>query len=452
MRNAAAGSLLPRLFQGFMTVASLTLVAKTVSFFKEAAVARHFGIADELDAFVLSFTLLAFLSAMLGDGMPDSFLPVFSRLWNRKGTVSAHRLGLQMALCNVATFVLAGTFLAVTAEPIVSLMSRGFSPEKQAHAARMLRGMLPFFLCSGLIYHLASWLRAQKKFVLAAIAPAAAPAVIISALVVSGRGAPIEVLVNATNLGVLLQLLLLVLAVRRTLPREAGWSTGCLRRWEPDSAEVMRNTLPFLLAGIVIGSAPVIDQIMASWLQPGSVAVLGYSEKITSILLALTALPAGEALFPFFSDLAARREWRDLQRLLLQVTGAMLAVVIPLTMLMCGLAPLIVRLLFERGAFSPEDTERVALVLSIGVFQVPFYIASSLASRLVVSMQASRFMLGMAAFSLSVNVVFNALLMRKLGVAGIALSTVIVHLCSAVAIYGFAFRRIRQRIRQEVGS
>ncbi len=443
------GGVLFRMFQGFMTVASLTLVAKSVSFLKEAAVARHFGIADELDAFVLSFTLLSFLAAMLGGGMPDSFLPVFTRLLHRRGRESAHRLGLQMALCNLVTFVLVSALLAIAADPIVRLMGRGFSPEKQAQAARMLRNMLPFFIGSGMIFHLAAWLRAQKNFVLAAIAPAAAPAVIITALIAAGHTAPIEVLVHATNLGVLLQLMLVALAVRRTLPQDRGWSAGCLRHWEPDCAEVLRNTVPFLFAGIVIGSAPVIDQVMASWLQPGSVAVLGYSEKITSILLALTAAPAGEALFPYFADAVARREWKELRRHLLQVTGTILVIVIPATLLMCWFAPSVVRILFERGAFTAQDTERVTLVLRFSVFQVPFYIASSLAARLVVSMQASRFMLGMAAFALFINVVSNALLMRPLGVAGIALSTVIVHFCAAAAFYTFALAHIRQRISEE---
>ncbi|MCE9518307.1 MAG: hypothetical protein K8R87_01865 [Verrucomicrobia bacterium] len=450
LREFAAGGVLVRMFQGFMTVASLTLVAKTVSFFKEAAVADHFGIADELDAFVLSFTLLSFLSAMLGGGMPDSFLPVFSRLFHQQGRESAHRLGMQMALCNVVILVLVGGLLAITAEPLLHFMSRGFTPEKQTHAAWMLRNMMPFFIGSGLIFHLSAWLRAQKRFVLASVTPAAAPAVIICALITSGSTASIEVLVHATNLGVLLQLLLLTFAVQRTLPQRRGWSTGCFRRWEPDSAEVLRNTLPFLLAGIVIGTAPVIDQIMASWLQPGSVAVLGYSEKITSILLALTAVPVGDALFPYFADSVAKCEWKVLRRHFLQVTGVILIVIIPLTLLMCWFAPLIVRLLFERGAFTAENTERVAWVLRFSIFQVPFYIVSSLASRLAVSMQASRFMLGMAAFSLTINVLFNALLMGSFGVAGIALSTVIVHLCAAVAIYVYTLMRIRQRSRQEV--
>lgn len=450
VRDFTAGGVLVRMLQCFMTVASLTLVAKTVSFFKEAAVAGHFGIADELDAFVLSFTLLSFISAMLGGGMPDSFLPVFTRLQHRQGDECAHRLGLQLTLCNLVALLIVAFLIAVSAEPLLRVMSRGFSTQKQAHATQMLRGLLPFFIGSGMIFHLAAWLRAQKKFVLASIAPVVAPSVIIIMLVAGGRGAPIDLLVHATNLGVLLHLILLAVAVRQTLPKNRGWSAGCMRRWEPDSAEVLRNTLPYLLSGIIIGTAPVIDQVMASWLQSGSVAVLGYSEKITGILLALTALPVGDALFPFFADSVAKCEWKELRHHFLQVTRAILIFVIPLTLLMCWFAPLIVSILFQRGEFTAENTDRVAWVLRISIFQVPFYIISSLASRLAVSLLASRFLLGMAAFSLTINIAFNVLLMEPLGVAGIALSTVIVHLCAAAIICAYTLRRIRKFILQEV--
>ena len=432
-----------------MTLASLTLVAKAVSFFKEAVVASHFGIADQLDAFVLSFTVLSFIAAMLGAGMPDSFLPVFARVFHQQGAEKAHRLGLQTALCNLTAFLIVASFLSLSAEPIVRLMSRGFNHDKQEHAVNMLRNLLPFFVASGMTYHFSVWLRAQKLFVFSAFSPIVAPSIIIVVLLWSGSQASISLLVLATNVGVMLHCLLLIFAVLRTLPPGRRWARGVIKHWSVESAEVLRNTLPFLLAGVVIGSAPVIDQIMASWLQPGSVAVLGYSEKITSIVLALTAMPAGEALFPFFAEAVARKEWLQIRSHLVQITGLILVVVVPLTLLICLFSPFVVRLLFERGAFSAQDTARVAAVLSLGVFQTPFYIASSLACRLAVTLQASRFMLVMAALSWVVNVVFNAVLMQWFGVAGIALSTVVVHCFSAVAFYTFVLHRIKSLIGEE---
>ena len=441
-----------RMLHGFATVASFTLAAKAVSFVKEAAVARQFGVSDDLDAFVLAFTLLTFLASMLGVGMPDAFLPVFTRIMHERGPAPAHRLGFQMTLCNFSTLCAASAALYFGSPLLISWMGRGFGPEKQAVSVSVMRGLLPFFVSFGMTYHFGIWLRAQKRFVMPALAPAFAPAFIIICLVASGKNASVSTLVLGTNLGVILHITFLFLATMRTVPHKWQVLRHVLSGWENGSREVIVNTVPFLLAGVVVGSAPVIDQIMASWLQPGSVTVLGYSEKITSIVLALSAAPASEALFPFFADAVTKRDWRGVRTQLLQVTGTILIVAVPVTLLMCWLAPLTVRTLFERGAFTAGDTARVAEVLRYSVFQVPFYIASILAARIAVSMQASRFMLGMAFASLSVNVIFNAWLMRTFGVAGIAISTVIVHLFSAVCFYTFAMHRIRRNISQEAGS
>ena len=447
--DAAGSGTLVRLLHGFATVASLTLLAKAVSFFKEATVARQFGVSDDLDAFVLSFTLLSFLATILGGGMPDAFLPAFARVTHEHGSRQAHRLGFQMALCNLATFSGIAAVLYFAAPALIALMSRGFDSVKQARAVAGLRGLIPFFVCFGMTYHFSAWLRAQKRFVMPALTPAFAPAFIIICILATGENASIQTLILGTNLGVVLHLTFLSLALARTLPKDATWLRDVHRRWEPSGPHVLRNTFPFLLAGLVLGSAPLVDQIMASWLEPGSVTVLGYSEKITSIVLALCAAPASEALFPFFADAVARREWREVRSQLVRVTGTILIVAIPATLVMCWLAPAIVHLLFERGAFDTEDTARVATVLRFSVFQIPFYIASILAARIAVSMQASRFMLGMACASLSVNVIFNAWFMHLFGVAGIALSTVIVHLFAAICFCTFAFVKTRRLAREE---
>ena len=54
-----------RMVSGFVIVAMLTVVSKAVSFVKDAAVARQFGISDALDAFMFSFALLTFIAARL---------------------------------------------------------------------------------------------------------------------------------------------------------------------------------------------------------------------------------------------------------------------------------------------------------------------------------------------------------------------------------------------------
>ncbi|MBL9179048.1 MAG: hypothetical protein JNM65_13380, partial [Verrucomicrobiaceae bacterium] len=215
--------------------------------------------------------------------------------------------------------------------------------------------------------------------------------------------------------------------------------------WEPGLRPVLRNALPFLVGGIVFGSAAVVDQTMAAWLSAGSVAVLGYSDKLCAIVLAVTAGPAADVLFPHFAELAARRDWDGLRRRLVASAGIIISAALPMTLLLSLFAPWIVGLLFERGAFGPQDTQRVAGVVRFAAFQIPFYILGSVATRVAVSLQASPLMLVISIGALVLNASLNWLLMHHLGVAGIALSTVIVHLICAFATGAMCLALIRQK-------
>ena len=259
------------------------------------------------------------------------------------------------------------------------------------------------------------------------------PLGIVIALLLAGNQVNAWTLVSGTVWGAVAHLTVLLVAIVRRLPRSLGWWRCSLRLWEPGLRVVLRNAVPFLIGGVAFGSAVVVDQTMAAWLTAGSVAVLGYSDKVCSIVLAVTAGPASDVLFPHFAELVARRDWNGLRRRLFTSAGLIVAAALPMTLALCFLAPWIVRTLFERGAFGPHDTQRVAEVLRYAAFQIPFYVLGTVAARVAVSLQASRFMLTIAFSALVLNASLNWLLMRHLGVAGIALSTTIVHCICAIA-------------------
>lgn len=208
---------------------------------------------------------------------------------------------------------------------------------------------------------------------------------------------------------------------------------------------VLRNALPFLIGGVAFGSAVVIDQTMAAWLSAGSVAVLGYSDKVCAIVLAVTAGPASDVLFPHFAELVARRDWNGLRKRLFASAGLIVSAALPMTLILCVFAPWIVSMLFERGAFGPQDTQRVAEVLRFAALQIPFYIVGTVTARVAVSLQASRFILMISFSALALNASLNWLLMRHLGAAGIALSTVIVHCLCAIATWVACLVLIRRK-------
>jgi putative peptidoglycan lipid II flippase len=103
---------------------------------------------------------------------------------------------------------------------------------------------------------------------------------------------------------------------------------------------------------------------------------------------------------------------------------------VPLTVGLVYFSEPLVRLFFERGAFTSGDTYLVSQVQVLFLLQVPFYFLSILIVRLISSLQANHILLWGAVISLPLSVILNYLFMQWLGVAGIALSTSMVYFVS----------------------
>lgn len=441
-----------RMVSGFALVALLTLGSKAFSFVKDAVVARQFGTSDSLDAFMFSFGFLAFLAALVGGGIPESFLPMYAEMRYQKSEQRANRLAVQSCLVHALVLIFIGIVLYFAAPFYVGWIASGFTAEKKQSAVEMMRELLPLMMCFGMSFQLSAWLRADKCFTVATAAPVLVPVVILIFFFKDGVEANMHTLLYGSLLGTLLHMLTLMLVLWSGFKPSLRFLWQCLFQWEPEMTHVVKNAVPFVFAGAIFTSVVVVDQTMAAWLEPGSVAVLGYTDKVCSIILALTATPACDVLFPYFADKVARRDWRGVRCQLFSSAGILLSFALPAALLLAWLAPLVIQMLFQRGTFSETDTSRVAHVLRYAALQIPFYILGALASRVVVALQATRFILVLSAIGLIANASLNWILMQSMGAAGIALSSVVVQMLSAGMACLYVLRQIQEKITADLSQ
>lgn len=427
-----------------ITVGVMTLGVKLAGFGKDVVVAGKFGTADAMDAFLLACLLPTLTASIFAGGMPDALLPAYAAEREEKGRAAADNLA--SACFRWYMTALAGVMLAIWAVSpwLVPALAPTFGPEKLALTRELFVLLLPFGFLFGLSQLLNTWLQANRHFALAAAAPAIVPAVSLVVLLAAGGTLGIYSLVWGTLIGAMIQLGLLVRAVRKN--SQAGLWTAAA---SPESRRVVRESLPLIACGLLMCGMPMVDQMMAAWLPAGSVAVLSYSEKICSIVLSLAAISAGQALFPFLAEQAGRRDWLGLRRTILKYSGIITAASLPVVAVMWFGAPFIVKLLLERGRFAAEDTGRVAAVLQCSALQIPFYIAAVLASRVIMSMRAGRFMLVTTAVNLTANIILNLIFMRWLGAPGLALATACVYALSAAMLYTWMLRRLPRMAAEE---
>ncbi len=418
----------------FFGVSALTFLAKTVIAGKDLLIADRYGRKDVVDAFLIAWLIPSFVAALLGNAMSTALIPVYLRNKEKEGPMSARRLFSDMNGLLVAGSAILALVLLATQPFYLPAMASAFSGSKTALSYRMLTLLIPYIFCSGVVACWSAVLNAEEQFTVVVLSPVVSPlAILLCMLVLPGQG--IYAVIDGTLIGITGELVVLGAALR-----SKGFSLlPSWRRWSAPIAMFVRQFLPSVAGGVLMGSTLVVDQAMAAMLPAGSVATLSYANKAIGFLLAILTTALTTVLTPYLSRKVIRlspdRLWSSLWPFLLP---AFLCCGVLCLIISAFSAPL-VQLIFFRGAFTMEDVQKVATVQSWLVWQIPFYLSSVVLVRFIAAMQQNRIIPYIAAFNVVLNVALNFLLMKTMRVEGIALSTSLVHMCSFFLLLLFIY-------------
>jgi putative peptidoglycan lipid II flippase len=269
-------------------------------------------------------------------------------------------------------------------------------------------------------------LNAGERFAIVAISPVITPAVIIFFLLLGGKWCGIMALTLGTACGMAIEVVLLGCVLNRR-------GMSLLPKWhgmDPHLRQVARQYLPMIFGAFLLSSTWPINQGMAATLGSGSVAALNYGNRLIAFPTVLATTALGTAVIPYFSMMVANRNLDGIRHTLNRYLRLLFATTIPFTIILIMISQPLVRIIFQRGSFSAENTYLVARIQALFALQIPFYIAGVFLARLISSFKANNLLMWGNVISLILNVVLNYLFMQWLGVAGIALSTAIVYFVS----------------------
>lgn len=439
-RKAASDTTNRKILRAALIVGFLGLVAKLAGTIKELIIARSFGRGDEIDAFLIAFVLPSFVLNIGMSALGFALVPVFVETRQKQGLEAAQQLFSGMMLLGCIAMVAVAVLLGLLAPFYLPLLGHGFSTTKLELTRELLYLLLPWIIFSGIATLAASVLNASEKFALPALIPLLTPLVTIYLVLFKANRWGIFTLAGGAAIGSLLEAMIMLRLLR-------GQGMRFSLRWHGFDARV-RSVLaqygPMLAGSILMGSTAVVDQSMTAMLPSGSVAALGYANKVIGGTLSVGALALSTATLPYFSKMVAANDFAGCRHTLKRYSMLVVAVTVPFTLLIIAFSRPIVRMLFQRGAFTFADTELVSWVQVCYAIQIPFYVCSMLFVRFISSIRRNDVLMYVSAINLVLDVVLNLALMRVWHVAGIALSTSIVYIVSFLMISIWSVRYLAQ--------
>jgi len=408
-----------RILGAAASVTAASVLVKLVATLKEITLAAFYGRSDAMDAFLMAALIPGLLINLIAESMGQALAPTLIRVREQEGHASAQRLLSSATLCLSLLLAAVSAALAVLARGVFPLIASHFPAGKLNLAEQMFDGLLPVILLTGIATHCTAVLNSLERFVLPALAPAMISVVIVAGVLAAGGKLGIWALVYASLAGALAHAILM-----------AGTMQACGYRFQlrwhgmnGPTREVARQYGPVLLSGVVASGGLLVDQAMAASLPAGSVSALAYANRFVSVVLTLLAGAIATAVTPYFSAMIVAADWAACRRTLRTWVRIAAMVSAPIAILLIAASHTLVRIVFQRGAFGPRDAAAVAPVLAMYALQIPFFVSSRVYYRFLVAMRRTDLILYCGLINLALDIVLNLLLMRWLGVAGIALAT-----------------------------
>lgn len=408
-----------RILQAALSVTAAGILVKTIATCKEVAVAGVYGRTDAMDAFLAALLIPSLLVNLISESMNQALVPTLIRVRETEGHGKAQEL-LSSSILSLCLLLAAATaLLALSAHAVLPLIASHFPPVKLALSIRMFEALLPVVLISGIAANCTAVLNTFDRFAIPALAPVVVSLSVIAGAVLFSARLGIWAMVYSTLAGSILH---------------AGWVAGMMRRHDyrfrlrwygmnEASREVARQYGPVLLSGLMTSSGFLVDQSMAALLPAGSVSALVYAGRFVGGVLTLLAGAVATAVVPYFSRMVAHRDWPGCRLTLRVWVGLTALVSAPVALGLIAGSHWIIRVALQHGIFGPHDTDAVAPVLAMYAIQIPFYVSGRVLNRFLLAMRKADLIFYCGAINLVLDVVLNVVLMRRFGVAGIALST-----------------------------
>lgn len=348
-----------QMFRNSMTVGVFSLLGGAAGILVETSIAARLGLSGRSDTFYVAFTIPYIITNLLSATGQFSLVPFFGTLDARQSKEDLWRgfsYSVSVILVILAAIALVG---AASASWVVRGIAPGLAQAQTLEAAQLARWLFVVIVPAGIAEVFRSFLLSQHYFALPSAAGLIRNAVVITVVI----GAFGRLGYYSIVLGYLggYSLLFFILGGQILVSFPVRYSFAL--RGGGEAFQNLRGAGAAQLGGAFSWQIVVIvERIIASFLPAGTLTALNYGLKIISTLAEVLAGSVGTVALPALSRAVAHKAHPEERKIFQDAIEISMAIVVPFTVFCLLLSRNIIRLVFERGNFTPESTALLAMV------------------------------------------------------------------------------------------
>ena len=424
------------------------MTSRILGLVREQVLAGLFGAGEATDAYNVAFRIPNLVRDLFAEGaMSAAFVPTFTRYLSTAGKEAAWRLGNHVIN---ALIVMTGALVVlgiVFAEPLVTaLAAKEYTgdPAKFALTVQLARVMLPTLVLIAIAAATMGMLNSLHHFFVPAFSPAMFNVVTIVCaftlvpLMPRFGLAPILAIAIGTLLGGVAQT-----ALQWPTLRGEGF------RYRPIldlRDEGLRRVLVLMGPGTVGMAATqlnvFVNTLLATSQGTGAVSWLNFAFRLMYLPIGLFGVSIATAVLPTVSRHVVDRNLPASRETVAGGLSLMMMLNIPATVGLMVLAVPIVRVIFERGEFTAEDTLATAAAVQFYALGLIAYSVVRIASPIFYALGKNRVPVIVSMYTVVVNATLNIILVRAMGYTGLALGTSIAAIFNASVLLVLLHRNL----------
>jgi len=408
----------------------ITFLSKLSGFIRDVILASSFGTTLNSDAFIMAQSIIGVFTGLVLAALGTTFIPVMSDylLYKSKdetkkfiNVVYTVSIGLTIIICILGM---------IFTKQLVGLFAPSFSLVAHDLTVQLMWIMLPTIVLTTLVTLNNAKLQNHGKYLVSAAIGFPMNFIMIITMLFFTDSFGIQGLSIALVIGTLLQPLL-----QMPFTRKLGYPY----KLQIDFKEDGLRRIGILIVPILIGTGiqqinTMVDRILASGLAEGSIAALTFSNRLGVFITGLLSAAVVSIYYTSMSNYFSAGKDELFKKLLRNTINISTILIIPASVGFMVLRLPIVQLIFERGMFDSTASEMTAVALFYFTIGLIGFLLRDVLSRAFYALKDTKTVMINGSIAVITNIVACIVLVRYLGLGGLALGTSISGIVSSVLL------------------
>ena len=423
--------------RGFTQSAILTLISRISGFIRDIFIAGFLGAGIFSDIFLIAFKLPNLFRRITADGaLTSAFLPIYSKLKIQNGEFLAFVFFKKFLYRVAITLIILMIMFQIIMPFIIHFLAPGFSNNEDVinQITTLSRITIIFMPLISIVAMLGVATNVSGKFWILAFTP-----IILNSSIIFGcffindywstKSLPLAI---ALVFGGLIQIIFILMMIKKFKIfnlknfKNNNSDRNLKSQIQFQLSQTWKKFLPAAFGGGILQINLLVDTVLASLLGFGSISYLYFADRIAQLPLGIIGIALGTSLLTSLSKSKAIKDSDQFSKELIISLKIGLFFSIPASLVFVNFNDLLIKVLFERGQFSFQETIQTSHALLAYAIGVPAFIMLKTFQPAFLAEGNTKSPMYIGFVLLILNILLSFSLMIPLKHTGIALATSIV--------------------------